>query len=98
MQVFCTESVCHNSRQFCTLHSVRQKFSNLDSLSERSSAVPHRICRLSLVVCCQEERRLGSLHFDGWRALNTNRLDIARFLLLTLSGKKLGNGRLLALS
>ena len=42
-------------RQSCILRSLRQNFSDL-VFSERSSTVPHRICRLSFVVYCQEER------------------------------------------
>ena len=51
------QAVLHSSQP-----SIRQKFSDL-VFSERSSTAPHRICRLSFVVYCQEERRLGSLHF-----------------------------------
>ena len=59
---FSHRMVGYISRQSCILRSLRQKFSDL-VFSERSSTVPLRICRLSFVVYCQEERRLGSLHF-----------------------------------
>ena len=48
----------HFQAVFCILRSLRQKFSDL-VFSERSSTVPHRICRLSFVVYCQEDRKKG---------------------------------------
>ena len=62
MQVFRTEWLVTFPGSPAFFAAFVKKFSDL-VFSERSSNVPHRICRLSFVVYRQEERRLGSLHF-----------------------------------